>query len=460
MSFVYKKSPDYNNAMTIDELWTRIADAYGEPDGYGNIQEDALALIDYAKDRNTRTSFDDLYGSQREDVVNAQVGEFLDAVQSMVEGRNAEQESTVRFMADLENSTVPDEEKTFVDYSDNAKRTELRNQKHEQMVADGKYVTITDEDMKAWESYFPDLRSMKKEERTPLLKAAQKSYPYDLRELLRKVLVDSGYSVSMDASGDIYVARAYEPFVNHAIPHNRYRPNQLDGALSSRITDLIEASEYLFSSEHNVHSESSRRANDEVKDWDYFYVPVNYGGSTENGIVFAVRNFEGNGEDAHQIYSATKTKNSSLAQPVPQPVEGQGPLVRGSSATTDIVTGDSGTVNPSTEFSLDDDYMPLAERYDAGIATDEEIAEMQRDVNEAAEAAGFPATQYDPVIYDANGNVVPLSERFSQDFTGNRYTLDDDLDELIKRYGAHHMALLSVLSIHHNRAKEKSHSIE
>lgn len=86
--------------------------------------------------------------------------------------------------------------------------------------------------------------------------------------------------------------------------------------------------------------------------------------------------------------------------------------------------------------SIDDDYMPLAERYDAGIATDEEIAEMQQDVNEAAEAAGFPATQYDPVIYDANGNVVPLSERFSQDFTGNRYTIDDDLDELIKRYGA------------------------
>ena len=90
VSFVYKKSPDYNNAMTIDELWGRIIDAYGEPDGYGNIQEDALSLIDYAKERNTRTSFDDLYKSQREDLVSSHAGEFLDAVQSMVEGKAAE----------------------------------------------------------------------------------------------------------------------------------------------------------------------------------------------------------------------------------------------------------------------------------------------------------------------------------------------------------------------------------
>ena len=90
VNFVYKKAPSYNNAMTIDELWQTITDQYGEQNGVGNIGEDALALIDYVRERaDNRTSFNDLYGSQREDMVNTQVGEFLDAVQSMVEGKSA-----------------------------------------------------------------------------------------------------------------------------------------------------------------------------------------------------------------------------------------------------------------------------------------------------------------------------------------------------------------------------------
>lgn len=92
--------------------------------------------------------------------------------------------------------------------------------------------------------------------------------------------------------------------------------------------------------------------------------------------------------------------------------------------------------NNTVRFSVDDDYIPLAERYDAGIATDAEIDEMRRDVEEAASAAGFPNVEYDPVIYDENGEIVPLSERFAPDFTGNRYTVDDDWDEAVRRYGA------------------------
>ena len=73
------------------------------------------------------------------------------------------------------------------------------------------------------------------------------------------------------------------------------------------------------------------------------------------------------------------------------------------------------TVNLPALNSLDDDYMPLAERYDAGIATEAEIAQMQRDVETAADDAGFPSVEYDPVIYDANGEIVPLSERFDKE---------------------------------------------
>jgi hypothetical protein len=86
--------------------------------------------------------------------------------------------------------------------------------------------------------------------------------------------------------------------------------------------------------------------------------------------------------------------------------------------------------------SIDDDYLPLAERYDAGIATEEDMAEMQRAVDEAAEAAGVPSANYAPVIYDDDGNIIPLSERFNPNETDIRNMLDDDWDALIQQYGA------------------------
>lgn len=87
VNFVYKGSPNYSAASTIDEVWRDIG---YEPKGQGTIAEDADALIKYVEERAERSSYDDLYKSQREDMVSAHAGEFLDAVQSMVEGKAAE----------------------------------------------------------------------------------------------------------------------------------------------------------------------------------------------------------------------------------------------------------------------------------------------------------------------------------------------------------------------------------
>ena len=83
-----------------------------------------------------------------------------------------------------------------------------------------------------------------------------------------------------------------------------------------------------------------------------------------------------------------------------------------------------------TVSRIDDDYMPLAERYDAGIATNDEIDKMRELVDEAAYAAGLPSAQYALVVYDEDGNVVPLAERAAR---VARFSLDDDL---IEQYGA------------------------
>ena len=45
-------------------------------------------------------------------------------------------------------------------------------------------------------------------------------------------------------------------------------------------------------------------------------------------------------------------------------------------------------------YALDDDYMPLAELYDAGIATDEDVAELQSEVDDAARDNGYTIKAY------------------------------------------------------------------
>lgn len=103
VTLVYKRSPDYNNAEHLDTLWGKMEN--GLANGKPSFAEDVTALIGLVTDAREagRTTFDDLYGSQREDVRSSQVGEFLDAVQSMVEGKNDER-SSVRFTVDSINS--------------------------------------------------------------------------------------------------------------------------------------------------------------------------------------------------------------------------------------------------------------------------------------------------------------------------------------------------------------------
>lgn len=102
VNFVYKGSPNYSAASTIDEVWRDIG---YDPDGQGNIAEDADALIKYVEERAERSSYDDLYKSQRDDLVSAHAGEFLDAVQSAVEGNNSKAEALHK----LDDDYVPGE---------------------------------------------------------------------------------------------------------------------------------------------------------------------------------------------------------------------------------------------------------------------------------------------------------------------------------------------------------------
>lgn len=334
VNFVYKKSPDYNNAMTIDELWSHLD---YNPEGVGNISEDALALIDYVKERNSTSSFDELYGGQRSDVVASQVGEFLDAVQSMVEGKASE----TRYMADAEDPF-------FVDLSSE----ELKN-----FPGDLEYqldLTVSPRLRTAFNEMLPTITSDATNGR------------------LKSYYANGSMSVKIYGYGDYYF-------------------------------DVLDQEDNDYETVRQAHLDFNRRS-----------------GKRRGGREYDGWNDKGPGQE----------RNQSTRGPG-QPIQ-NGPSVqrRGDSEGYDGYVQSAPTWIESTLSRIDDDYMPLAERYAAGLYTNADIDKMRELVDEAAYAAGLPSAQYALVVYDEDGNVVPLAERAAR---VARFSLDDDL---IEQYGA------------------------
>lgn len=380
VNFVYKKAPSYNNAMTIDELWQTITDQYGEQNGVGNIGEDALALIDYVRERaDNRTSFNDLYGSQREDMVNTQVGEFLDAVQSMVEGKSTNKSEAARYTLD----PVEPIEPTSDLWSKTATTAEAKEA-------------------------FPDLwdvSSEESEDNNPTQRKSTESTYRKIYDILRKegfsgkVLDASsgmGYGTRLGREEYGFDVDDIEPY-----PGKDYNPMYKDYSTLNEKYDAIISSAVL-----NVLPQDQR---------DALVVKMgkmlNPGGKmyiTTRGTKGDVDNLAKTGKNIQLGPSEfVETVHGSYQKGFTNPeLKAYLEDALGPGFTVEVSNKDNGgkfnnntsivvTKNGSDVlYALDDDYMPLAERYDAGLATDADVEEMRRDVDEAARDNGYTIKAY------------------------------------------------------------------
>ena len=316
----------------------------GEPDGYGNVMEDAIALIDYARDHNTQSSFDDLYGSQRSDVISSQVGEFLDAVQSMVEGKNAESANTVRFMADETNLT-----KKEMDDFLGLVSIALSNKNNANLPPAfiGKVPVVIRDGLKR----FGVSLSENARHELSANDARHVRYSHGIER-------DGAYGIT---DGDVY-----------SIP---YIIANADAAYYRETDDGKKGVLYVFNNNDSTYYVEGISSDDVLSGKQMIKAPIGTIPSQYKNDVVKEKALTASPDDLKipGTYVQDVTQARASKEMIP-------PIV--------------GKSNPSANFSLDDDYMPLAEKYDAGIATDTEIAEMQRDVEEAAAANGYPTLAY------------------------------------------------------------------
>ena len=248
---------------------------------------------------------------------------------------------------------------TNVAYDDHQTQREITRRVHEQMVQTGSVVQIPDDASEAIREYYPDLRRMKKTERTPILKQKMG----ELKTALRKILDGlKGTTYQFEINGNILDAKLYDTGIREVLEK-----------ITQNKAEMLTQSDAIFRNAQYLYSTPDYEGNSNIYRWNYFYSPVQIGTETV-GVRIAVRDTMRPAES--QIYN-WNIKKAALDG------EGRLPDGRSSSGVSSAADGTTDTavapsiaqpqteVNPTADAendgrlrlpTLEDTPQPSAER--------------------------------------------------------------------------------------------------
>lgn len=175
-----------------------------------------------------------------------------------------------------------------VDYGDTDTQQQLMQTKHQEMVDAGEVVKAPERALNEVAQAYPDLRGMKKSERTPILKQKMG----ELKNALRNLLNGLKGAYEFEVNGNILEARLYDTGVREVM-QNITQPK---AAMLTQSGDIFRNAQYLYST-------PDYEGNPNIYRWNYFYTPVQIGNQTV-GVRIAVRDMvpSADGRMDSQIY--------------------------------------------------------------------------------------------------------------------------------------------------------------
>lgn len=222
-----------------------------------------------------------------------------------------------------------------VDYDDTASQQAITKETHNQMITDGKVVTIPDSDTAKVAEFYPDLTNLKKAERTPILRERINTLKKNLRSFLSG-LKDTPFE--FEVNGNILDARLYSTGINEVLS----KVTQDKANMLYQSEDIFKKAEYLYSL-------PDYDGDPNIYRWNYFYTPIQIGNEIM-GVRIAVRDLKNPG--GSQIYNwGIKTRT-----PLDGAGRGDNPRISddvssGVPLNTNIPRGDSGVKSNDTPNS-------------------------------------------------------------------------------------------------------------
>lgn len=182
-----------------------------------------------------------------------------------------------------------------VAYNDDATKASIMQATHDAMVAEGSVVAVTQDVMDTVEQSFPDLRSMKKKERTPILKEAINKLKNNIRQFLTGL---SNQNFEFEINGKVLDAKLYSTGINEVLEK-----------VTQEKANMLYSTEEIFRNARYLYSTPDYDGDPNVYRWNYFYTPVQIGDETV-GVRIAVRDVATPRES--QIYNWGIKKDASL----------------------------------------------------------------------------------------------------------------------------------------------------
>lgn len=175
-------------------------------------------------------------------------------------------------------------------YDDTASQQKAMKEAHDRMVTEGKVVEVPESTMQKTAESFPDLRGMKKAERTPILKQKMAEVKTSLRQFLSGL---KGGNFEFEVNGNVLEAKLYDTGIKEVLEK-----------ITQDKANMLSQSDQIFKNAEYLYSLPDYEGNSEIYRWNYFYTPVKIGDSTV-GVRIAVRDMKqtADGRSDSQIYN-------------------------------------------------------------------------------------------------------------------------------------------------------------
>ena len=270
-----------------------------------------------------------------------------------------------------------------VGYEDEATKSSITRQVHNEMVAAESVVTVSEEIMQKVGESLPDLRSMKKKDRNSILKESFIRLKSNLRQFLGGV---SNQGFEFEVNGAILDAKLYGTGINEVLEK-----------VTKEKAEMLYSTKEIFKNARYLYSTPDYDGDPNVYRWNYFYTPVQIGEQTV-GVRIAIRDVvKGTNLMAEsQIYNWGIKKDTSLDG------GSRGPKVASSGVSSDASTNiiPQNSENTTEIFSDQEDIGPVREVETTPM---EDIGPVREDIKAPAKG---PLEDIGPVRED----IAPLPE--------------------------------------------------
>lgn len=161
-----------------------------------------------------------------------------------------------------------------VDYNDTETQTKIMRDTHQDMVDSGQVVRIPESTTERVSQSYPDLRTVKKSERTPILRQKMNELKASLRQFLNGM---KGSSYEFEVNGNILEAKLYDTGVREVMEK-----------VTQDKASMLYHSDEVFQNARYLYSTPDYDGDPNIYRWNYFYTPVQIGDQTV-GVRIAVR---------------------------------------------------------------------------------------------------------------------------------------------------------------------------